>query len=143
MERMSLQIGYVNADVIWHYSALHQDPSLISDHMENTRKRFAGSLYHLENDTLLSLVIRLFLSDGHADGISVQGTLGTALSHIDIIFEFIDLDKYESVTCHLNSTRILRTLVQWFIIVLAAFTGKAAAFFTETASTASVAFPSS
>ena len=41
VNRFAVNVGYVNADVVRHHPALHEDPCLVSYDVENSHKWFA------------------------------------------------------------------------------------------------------
>ena len=130
VNRFAVNIGYVNADVVRHHTALHEDPCLISYDVENSHKWLAGPFNYLKDNTFLSSCVCLFLRYGDLDSVGIESAFGLTLSHIDIIIHALDLHKDESVSCHLDRTDILRIVLFHIIIT-------AATFFREVAASAS------
>ena len=127
MNRRSVFVSYVNADVVWHDSALHEHPCLVPDHVEYTDERLARPLNYLCDNAFLSSSFCLFFRYRDFDNVAVQGSLGLALPYVDIIFHVLDLDEDESVPCHLDSASVHRIFLLLVIIFLAAFFKEAAA----------------
>ena len=127
MNRRSVFVSYVNADVVWHDSALHEHPCLVPDHVKYADKRLARSFNYLCDNAFLSSGFCLFFRYRDFDNVAVQGSLGLALPYIDIIFHILDLDEDESIPRHLDSASVHRIFLLLVIIFLAAFFKEAAA----------------
>ena len=126
-KRTTFFVSYVNADVIWHYTALHEDPRLVADHVEDSHKRLSGPLQDADDYAFLTFAVCLLLGYGHFHGITVQCALGLSVADKYVILHSFNLDKNESVPCHLDSSRIVRAFLQrLFIIFSAHFSGSVA-----------------
>ena len=63
-----------DGDVIWHKTAFHKHPGLISHNMKDTYERFWRTVDDLDHLSLTALPVALLASHCHAHCVSVQGS---------------------------------------------------------------------
>ena len=97
-----------HGNVVRHRLGGHQHPGALSHDMEDPHERPLGALY--DGDDLAAAAFRgtfLFLGDGHADRIPVQGAAGLGRLDKNILLLPLDPDEHESLPGHHRRSLIL------------------------------------
>ena len=97
-----------NRYVIWHETALHQHPCLISNNMEHTYERLDRALKNLHDLSLSTRAVGLFTGHRHPYDITMQGAAGLGRFHEHIILFTLDYHKCKALSGHLHLSLHLR-----------------------------------
>ena len=109
-----IALSHRNRYVIWHKTAFHQHPGLISDHMKDTDERFCRPFQNLDYLTFTTMLLILFTSNSHPYDISIQGSTRLGSLDIDIIIRIFHNNEGKTFTGHLNLTCYLREYLSLF-----------------------------
>ena len=118
VEGHAFWIHDIDRDVVGHELALHDDPGLGADDMEDTDERPGGAFNDVEDGAVGVAVAFPGSGDGDADPVAVQGSAGFRRSDEDIVFQFLDLDEKVSVAGHLGDAFVFGVML--FLVFAAA-----------------------
>ena len=117
-ERLSLDVvpavadlvrfGERYGDVIWHETALHEHPCLISDYMQYSYERSWRPFQNLDNLALATLAVGLLTCNRHTYLIAVQRSASLRRLHKDIVIFSLNYNECIPLAGHLHLSDHLR-----------------------------------
>ena len=96
----------VDGDVVGHVAALHQDPGLGADEVEDADEGLGVALEDFDDLAFAAAVTAVLLEDRDADGVAVEGVLRARRLDVDILILTLYDDENESVAGHLDFSGI-------------------------------------